>query len=78
MLLTSDHGFLFNYNELTESSRQALPKTKGYARDHIRFVVADDFEGRQKEAFQIFMRYNRSNTHKMVPIPICEIPKNLK
>ncbi|MFD2915563.1 NAD(+) synthase [Psychroserpens luteus] len=40
--------------------------------------TADDFEGRQKEAFQIFMRYNRSNTHKMIAIPICEIPKNLK
>lgn len=38
----------------------------------------DDFEGRQKEVFQIFMRYNRSNLHKMVPIPVCEIPKNLK
>jgi NAD+ synthase len=38
----------------------------------------NDFEGRQKQAFQIFMRYNRSNTHKMVPIPICEIPNNLK
>lgn len=40
--------------------------------------TADDFEGRKKEVFQIFMRYNRSNTHKMTPIPICEIPKNLK
>nr|WP_321229841.1 NAD(+) synthase [uncultured Psychroserpens sp.] len=40
--------------------------------------TADDFEGRQKEVFQIFMRYNRSNTHKMIAIPICEIPKNLK
>ena len=37
-----------------------------------------DFEGRQKQVFQIFMRYNRSNTHKMIPIPICEIPKELK
>ena len=37
-----------------------------------------DFEGRQKEVFQIYSRYNRMNRHKMVPIPICEIPKNLK
>lgn len=37
-----------------------------------------DFDGRQKQVFQIFMRYNRSNTHKMIPIPICEIPKDLK
>lgn len=38
----------------------------------------NDFEGRQKQVFQIFIGYNRSNTHKMIPIPICEIPKNLK
>ncbi|WP_299273955.1 NAD(+) synthase [uncultured Psychroserpens sp.] len=38
----------------------------------------NDFEGRQKQVFQIFMRYNRSNTHKMIPIPICEIPNELK
>lgn len=38
----------------------------------------DDFEGREKDVFQIFMRYNRSNTHKMIPIPICEIPKEFK
>lgn len=46
VLVTSDHGFLFNYNELQESSRESLPKTKGYSRDHVRFVVADEFEGK--------------------------------
>ncbi|EDP72289.1 NH(3)-dependent NAD synthetase [Flavobacteriales bacterium ALC-1] len=39
--------------------------------------AAEDFEGRKREAFEIFMRYNRANQHKMVPIPICEIPNNL-
>jgi NAD+ synthase len=39
---------------------------------------ADDFSGRQKEVFNIFKRYNSSNKHKMIPIPICEIPKILK
>ncbi|NRD19397.1 NAD(+) synthase [Winogradskyella eckloniae] len=37
-----------------------------------------DFEGRQREVFEIFTRYNTSNKHKMIPIPICEIPKDLK
>ncbi|WP_228852446.1 NAD(+) synthase [Aegicerativicinus sediminis] len=40
--------------------------------------TANDFEGRQKEVFEIFMRFNRANKHKMVPIPVCEIPKELK
>lgn len=39
---------------------------------------ADDFEGRQKEVYKIYTRLNTINQHKMVPIPICDIPKNLK
>ncbi len=37
-----------------------------------------DFTGRQKEVFKIYERLNRINQHKMVPIPVCEIPENLK
>lgn len=40
--------------------------------------TSEDFEGRQREAFEIFSRYNTANKHKMIPIPICEIPKKLK
>jgi len=38
----------------------------------------DDFEGREQEVFKIYMDYNRRNQHKMIPIPICEIPNDLK
>ncbi len=38
----------------------------------------EDFEGRRRKAFEIFTRYNTSNKHKMIPIPICEIPKIFK
>ena len=38
----------------------------------------DDFSGREKEVFSIYKRYNSSNQHKMKPIPVCEIPKELK
>lgn len=40
--------------------------------------TVDDFIGRQKEVFSIFLRFNGINQHKMVPIPVCEIPKRLK
>ncbi len=40
--------------------------------------TATDFNGRQKDVFEIFTRFNTSNKHKMVPIPICEIPEDLK
>ena len=39
---------------------------------------SDDFNGRKKEVFIIFDRFNSSNKHKMVPIPVCEIPESLK
>lgn len=37
-----------------------------------------DFEGRKKEVFSIFLKFNTMNQHKMLPIPVCEIPKSLK
>ncbi|MFD2822076.1 NAD(+) synthase [Lacinutrix iliipiscaria] len=38
----------------------------------------DDFSGRELEVFKIYTRFNSSNKHKMIPIPICEIPTRLK
>lgn len=40
--------------------------------------TASDFLGREKVVFEIFKRYNSGNKHKMIPIPICEIPNKLK
>ena len=40
--------------------------------------TVDDFTGRSKDVFKIYKRFNNANKHKMIPIPICEIPKNLK
>jgi NAD+ synthase len=37
-----------------------------------------DFEGRKKEVISIYTKRNRANMHKMLPIPICEIPEELK
>ncbi|MFD0864007.1 NAD(+) synthase [Sungkyunkwania multivorans] len=38
--------------------------------------VADDFDGREKKVFEIYKKFNGANKHKMIPIPVCEIPKN--
>ncbi|CAL67737.1 NAD(+) synthase [Christiangramia forsetii] len=37
-----------------------------------------DFEGRQREVFNIYSKLNIANTHKMIPIPVCQIPVHLK
>ncbi|MEM8999712.1 MAG: NAD(+) synthase [Bacteroidota bacterium] len=38
----------------------------------------DDFSGREKKVFAIYKKFNSANRHKMVPIPVCEIPGSLK
>lgn len=40
--------------------------------------TADDFKNREKEVYKIYTRLNTINQHKMVAIPVCEIPKSLK
>ena len=52
-----------SYDELEWAMEmQALGKTLG------------DFTDREKEVFIIYTRLNKANKHKMIPIPICEIP----
>ena len=41
-------------------------------------MTENDFKGREKEVFNIYKRYNNSNRHKMIPIPVCEIPNEFK
>ncbi len=38
----------------------------------------NDFSGREKKVYSIFGKLNAANRHKMVPIPVCEIPEELK
>ena len=37
-----------------------------------------DFTGRKQEVYKIYKRLNRINQHKMMPIPVCAIPVELK
>ena len=37
-----------------------------------------DFSDREREVFTIYKRFNSANMHKMVPIPVCDIPDSLK
>lgn len=38
----------------------------------------EGFKGRQREVFEIYMKLNTANQHKMNPIPVCIIPINYK
>jgi NAD+ synthase len=39
--------------------------------------ILTDFSGREKSVFKIYQSRHNANRHKMVPIPVCEIPKEL-
>ena len=39
---------------------------------------ADDFQGREREVFEIYARLHAVNRHKMIPIPVCDIPPSVK
>jgi len=36
------------------------------------------FSGRKKEVYEIYLKLNNTNKHKMNPIPVCLIPEELK
>ena len=38
---------------------------------------SEDFEGREKIVFDLFLKLNSTNKHKMIPIPICKIPQDI-
>jgi len=40
--------------------------------------ISTDFKNREKEVFDIYIRLNSINRHKMIPIPVCSIPLKLK
>lgn len=40
--------------------------------------IESDFKDRKKEVFKIYKYRNNANKHKMDPIPVCLIPKELK
>ena len=37
----------------------------------------DNLTNRQREVLTIYRSFHRANRHKMIPIPVCEIPKEL-
>ena len=38
----------------------------------------EELNPRQREVLKIYRRLNQANKHKMVPIPVCEIPQSLR
>ena len=45
VLITADHGFIYNYNAINESQRENLPEVEGKSDSGIRYVIGEKFEG---------------------------------
>jgi NAD+ synthase len=41
-------------------------------------ISLEALQGREKKVFEIFLKLNRANQHKMNPIPVCQIPEEFK
>ncbi|CAI8444063.1 MAG: Uncharacterised protein [Cryomorphaceae bacterium] len=37
-----------------------------------------DFSGREAEVMAIYLKFNTANKHKMLPIPVCDIPTEFR
>ena len=42
VLVTADHGFLFNYKKISDATTQQLPSLKSTLKDHTRFCLTTD------------------------------------
>ncbi len=42
VLVTADHGFLFNYKKISDATSQQLPSLKNTLKDHTRFCLTSD------------------------------------
>jgi NAD+ synthase len=45
--------------------------------EHAEIDLLTDLSPRQKEVLKIYLRFHNANKHKMMAIPVCEIPKDL-
>ncbi|URW80668.1 BREX-1 system phosphatase PglZ type A [Xiashengella succiniciproducens] len=50
--VTADHGFLFNYNEIKENSRQVFPSVTNCLKEHTRFCITLDKQ-KSKDLFTV-------------------------
>lgn len=56
----------------------SYPELEWAMKEYENGSTIDDFVDREKEVFQIYSNLHRINRHKMVPIPVCNIPGDLK
>ena len=70
---------LWGDNRTDEDQIGATYPELEWAMDHIAKAKSEEgLTERQQEVLAIYRRYHSSNKHKMIPIPVCEIPDSLR
>jgi NAD+ synthase len=67
---------LWNDNRSDEDQMGATYPELEWSMSVYKDKKPEDFEGRQKEVLEIFLKLNKAVQHKINPIPVCEIPKD--
>ncbi|MDG1882029.1 MAG: NAD(+) synthase [Schleiferiaceae bacterium] len=66
------------YPELEVAMKWVIEKNWNLLKDDINNILESNLKKREKEVLLLFIQFHRSNSHKMLPIPVCEIPKSYK
>jgi NAD+ synthase len=45
--------------------------------EYLKMGIPIELSERQKTVIEIYTKFHKANKHKMLPIPVCEIPTNL-
>lgn len=48
-----------------------------WAMEYLKMGAKENLSGRQQKVLEIYRRFHRANEHKMVPIPVCDVPDDL-
>jgi NAD+ synthase len=79
ILVAAPTDGLFGDNRSDEDQLGATYEELEFAMNVIENGISENhFSSREKEVLTIYKRLNRINQHKMIPIPICLIPKDYK
>lgn len=69
---------LFADGRTDEDQIQATYPELEWAMEYILNNNNDPLSERQKKVMEIYLQRNKANQHKMLPIPVCNIPKEVK
>ncbi|MFN7911316.1 MAG: NAD(+) synthase [Bacteroidota bacterium] len=69
---------LFDDGRTDEDQIMATYPELEWTMEYIAQNKTQELTARQKEVMEIYSKRNKANQHKMLPIPVCEIPNEVK